>query len=128
MRDATQIWVGLDVHKDSISISALRGDLDRPILEERLGPNERALHRHLKELSREGVVRVCYEAGGFGFVLQRLIKSWGYECDVTAPSLIPQKPGDHVKTDRRDALKLAQLNRGRTLTHVYIPTEEDERR
>jgi transposase len=119
--------VGVDVHKDSLSVAALRGDLDRPILEERIGPSERALHGHLRRLGREGPVRVCYEAGGFGFVLHRKIRSWGHECDVVAPSLIPRKPGDRVKTDRRDALKLAQLNRAGVLTHVYVPTEEDER-
>jgi transposase len=127
MRDVSQIWVGLDVHKDSVSIAALRGDLERPVLEDRLGPDLVGLHGHLKRLRREGLVRVCYEAGGFGYVLQRAIKSWGFECDVVAPSLIPSKPGDRVKTDRRDALKLAQLHRGRTLTRVYVPTEEDER-
>jgi transposase len=127
MRDLTQVWVGLDVHKDSVSIAALRGDWDRPILEDRLGWGLEGLQGHLKRLHRQGLVRVCYEAGGFGFVLQRAIKSWGYACDVVAPSLIPCKPGDRVKTDRRDALKLAQLNRGRTLTYVYVPSEEDER-
>lgn len=127
MRNPIQVWVGLDVHKDSVSIAALQGDADRPILEDRLGWGLEGLHGHLRRLHRQGVVRVCYEAGGFGFVLQRTLKSWGYECDVVAPSLIPCKPGDRVKTDRRDALKLAQLNRGRTLTHVYVPSEEDER-
>jgi transposase len=72
-------------------------------------------------------VSVCYEASGFGFVLQRQIKSWGYECEVAASSMIPCKPGDRVKTDRRDALKLATLHRGRTLTYVYVPSEQDER-
>jgi transposase len=117
----------LDVHKDSISIAALQGALERPVLEERLGPGEHRLQERLKRLSREGAVRVCYEAGGFGFVLQRKITSWGYECDVAAPSLIPRRPGHRVKTDRIDALELAKQNRARNLTHVYVPTEEDER-
>lgn len=127
MTDATRIWVGLDVHKESLSIAALRGDLERPMLEERLGPSERGLHSRLKRLGQEGRVRVCYEAGGFGYVLERKIRSWGHECDVVAPSLIPRMPGDRVKTDRRDALKLAELNRAGVLTRVYVPTEEDER-
>jgi transposase len=127
MRDDIQIWVGLDVHKDSVSIAALRGDMEMPLLEDRLEPDLQGLHGHLRRLGRTGYVHVCYEAGGFGYVLQRAIQSWGYECDVIAPSLIPRKPGDRVKTDRRDALKLAQLNRSRVLTHVYVPTEEDER-
>jgi transposase len=70
---------------------------------------------------------VCYEASGFGFVLHRKIRSWGFECDVIAPSLIPKRPGDRVKTDPRDALELARLNRGGLLTRVYVPSEEDER-
>lgn len=127
MRDAIQIWVGLDVHKDSVSIAALQGDLDPPLLEARLEPSLAGLHGHLRRLARHGCVHVCYEAGGFGYVLQRRLQAWGYECDVVAPSLIPCKPGDRVKTDRRDALKLARLNRGRTLTNVYVPNEEDER-
>jgi transposase len=127
MRDGTRIWVGVDVHKETLSVAALRGDLERPVLEERLGPSERVLQGQLKRLRREGPLQVCYEAGGFGFVLQRKIQAWGHECVVVAPSLIPQKPGDHVKTDRRDALKLAQLHRAGLLTAVYVPTEADER-
>jgi transposase len=127
MRDGIQVWVGLDVHKDSVSIAALQGDMEPPILEERLDASLEGLHGHLKRLRRRGFLRVCYEAGGFGYVLQRRLKAWGYDCEVVAPSLIPCKPGDRVKTDRRDALKLARLHRGRTLTSVYVPTEEDER-
>lgn len=127
MRESSGIWVGLDVHKDSVSIAALRGESDRPILEERLGPDDRGLRAHLGRLAREGRVRACYEAGGFGFVLHRKISAWGHACDVAAPSLIPQRPGDRVKTDRRDALNLARLNRAGLLSHVYVPTEEDER-
>jgi transposase len=127
MRNATQIWVGLDVHKDTMTLAALRGHLERPILEHELGASERALAGQLRRLRREGPVRVCYEAGGFGYVLLRRIRSWGHECDVVAPSLIPRGPGDRVKTDARDALRLAQLNRAGVLTHVYVPSEEDER-
>jgi transposase len=124
---SSQIWVGLDVHKESVSVAALREGEERPILQEKLGPSDEALRRVLRRLSREGRVQACYEAGGFGYVLHRKLTAWGYGCDVVAPSLIPVKPGDHVKTDRRDALKLATYNRGGELTHVYVPTEADER-
>jgi transposase len=127
MRNDTRVWVGVDVHKESLSIAALVGDVDKPIVEERIGPSERLLHGPLKRLRREGPLQVCYEAGGFGFVLQRKVQSWGYECAVVAPSLIPHKPGDHVKTDRLDALKLAKLHRAGLLTPVYVPSEADER-
>jgi len=127
MNNPSQIWVGLDVHKESVSVAAFREGEDRPMHQERLGPSDEALRRVLRRLSREGKVRACYEAGGFGYVLQRKLAAWGYACDVVAPSLIPRKPGDHVKTDRRDALKLAEFNRSGHLTHVYVPTPEDER-
>lgn len=127
MRDGTRIWVGIDVHKDTLAVAALRGDVERPLLLERMEASERKLQARLKRLSREGVVRVCYEAGGFGYALERTIRSWGYECDVVAPSLIPRRPGDQVKTDGRDALRLAEYNRAGLLTSVYVPTEQDER-
>jgi len=127
MRDVTRIWVGLDVHKESLSLAALRGQLERPLLQVELGPSEKALRSQLRRLAREGPVRLCYEASGFGYVLHRKVRSWGFECDVIAPSLIPRKPGERVKTDTRDALKLAELNRAGVLTRVYVPTEQDER-
>lgn len=126
MKNSTQIWVGLDIHKESVSLAALRGSEERPFLEERLGSGDEHLRRVLKRLASQGEVRVCYEAGGFGYVLQRKVKAWGYPCGVAAPSLIPRKPGDRVKTDARDALKLATYLRGGSLTCVYVPSPEDE--
>lgn len=126
MSNSTQIWVGLDIHKESIALAALRGQEQEPFLEERLGYGDEDLRRVLKRLAGQGELRVCYEAGGFGYVLQRKLKSWGYACDVAAPSLIPRKPGDRVKTDPGDARKLATYHRGGSLTCVYVPSPEDE--
>jgi transposase len=126
MQHRSEIWVGVDLHKDSLSIAAVR-EKGMPILEDRLDANVSTLLRRLQSLSKEGSVRVCYEAGGFGFVLQRTLEAKGFPCRVVAPSLIPRKPGERVKTDRRDALKLAQLSRSDALTYVYVPSEADER-
>ena len=71
-------------------------------------------------------LKVCYEAGCTGYVIYRFLLSLGVECDVIAPSLIPNRPGDRVKTDRRDAIRLAQLYRAGELTSVYVPSNEDE--
>lgn len=71
-------------------------------------------------------IHLCYEAGPTGYGLYRLIRSLGHECTVVAPSLIPRKPGDRVKTNRRDALSLARLLRAGELTAVWVPDEDHE--
>jgi transposase len=73
-----------------------------------------------------GEVRCCYEAGPCGYVLQRQLAAEGITCSVVAPSLIPVKPGCHIKTDRRDARKLAELHQAGLLTEVFAPTAEEE--
>ena len=74
-----------------------------------------------------GQIRSCYEASGAGYVLQRWMSAWGYACDLIAPSLIPTKPGDRRKHDKRDAIQLARLYRAGELTTIHIPTESEER-
>ncbi|MGG1572395.1 IS110 family transposase [Fictibacillus sp. NRS-1165] len=78
------------------------------------------------QLGNRKRLRICYEAGPTGYGLYRLFTSMDIACEVTAPSLIPHKPGERVKTDRRDAIRLAQLYRAGELTSVHVPTEEDE--
>lgn len=80
----------------------------------------------VKKLSGRGRLRFVYEAGPCGFWLQRYLASQGYDCWVAAPSLIPQKPGERIKTDRRDARKLTLALRAGTLSMVHIPTPEQE--
>jgi transposase len=72
------------------------------------------------------VIRFCYEAGPTGYGLYRLLKSLGHECLVVAPSLVPKKAGDRVKTNRRDAVSLAKLLRAGELTAVWVPDERHE--
>lgn len=121
-------FVGLDAHKVSISVAMLLPGTTNPV--EWQIPNERAaVRRMVRKIEREapGEVRFCYEAGPCGYALQRQITDSGEaSCMVVAPSLIPRKPGERVKTDRRDARKLASLFRAGLLTEVQPPTERDE--
>jgi transposase len=82
--------------------------------------------RFVKRMARHGAVRCCYEAGPCGFELQRALTQHGIACDVIAPALIPRRPGDRVKTDRRDAAHLAVLYRAEAVTAIHIPTEQEE--
>src|SRR5215203_1250769 len=82
--------------------------------------------RFVERLRRAGPVQCCYEAGPCGFELQRALTTHGVPCDVIAPALIPRRPGDRVKTDRRDAGQLAILYRADALTAIHIPTEIEE--
>ena len=85
-----------------------------------------SVRKLINRLGAREKLRVCYEAGPTGYGLCRWLKQLGIECVVVAPSLVPTKPGDRVKTDRRDARKLAQLLRAGELTPVWTPAEEDE--
>jgi transposase len=84
------------------------------------------IRRFVRKLGRVGTVRCCYEAGPCGFELQRALTADGVPCDVIAPALIPRRPGDRVKTDRRDAAQLAVLYRAGALTAIHIPSEQEE--
>lgn len=121
-------FVGLDVHKLSISVAVLLPGHETPVEWEI--PNEpAAIRRMLQRVSRMagGDVRFCYEAGPCGYALQRQITNWSEaSCLLAAPALIPRKPGERIKTDRRDARKLAVLFRAGLLTEVQPLTEADE--
>jgi transposase len=124
-------FVGLDAHKKRISVAAmLLPGATVPVQWDI--PNEPgAVKRLVRKIEREapGEVRFCYEAGSVGYALQRQITATGSEqvsCMVVAPSLIPRKPGERIKTDRRDARKLAELFRAGLLTEVQPPSLEDE--
>ena len=126
MSEATT-YVGLDVHKKEISIAVVLPGVEKP-LEWSCKNEPRAVRRLARRLKREaeGDLRVVYEAGPCGYVLQRQFSSEGVRAEVIAPSLIPVKPGDRIKTDRRDARKLATLERGGQLTVVHPPSESEE--
>jgi transposase len=121
------LYVGLDVHKESIMIAVLPSGTGPATRVDRL-PNEfGVLRRYFARLATTGEIRACYEASGAGYVLQRAMREWGYPCDVIAPSLIPRRPGHHRKHDRYDAKQLAHFYRSGDLTPIRIPTEAEER-
>jgi len=120
-------WVGLDVHKDSVTAAVFRNRESEPLRVDRLPNDLRKLRRYFQRLQAEGTVHACYEASGAGYVLQRSLTEWGIECHLAAPSLIPRRPGDRRKTDRRDAIKIARDFRDDRLVLIHVPTEEDER-
>ncbi|HET6515398.1 MAG TPA: IS110 family transposase [Thermodesulfovibrionales bacterium] len=120
-------FVGLDVHKTEISVgmaNAERGDAGY------YGTIENKAHCYVKlakKLSKGGEeVLFCYEAGPCGYDVYRQLRKAGYDCMVVAPSLIPKKAGDRVKTDRRDAVSLARLLRAGELTGIWVPDKEQE--
>lgn len=120
-------YVGLDVHQDTIVAAVLLPRRRQPEIF-KCRNEDAAVRRFVRKLKDRapGRVETCYEAGPTGFHLARLLDKCGIGCVVIAPSLIPSKPGDRVKTDRRDAEKLAKLLRGQLLTEVHPPTEADE--
>lgn len=114
-------FVGLDVHARSITIAVADRD-GGPARMVATIPNELGvLLKHLQRLSASGAIRCCYEAGPLGFALCRELRAKGISCVVIAPSLIPKTPGDHVKTDKRDAENLARFFRSGDLTEVHLP-------
>jgi transposase len=121
------IYLGLDVHKESITIAVLPSDAATPTRLERLPYDLKKLHRCLTRLAALGELRACYEASGAGYVLHRAITSWGHHCDIIASALIPTKPGERRKHDKRDAANLARLYRAGELTPIRIPSEAEER-
>ncbi|MFY9883522.1 MAG: IS110 family transposase [Candidatus Cybelea sp.] len=121
-----QTFVGLDVHKETIAVAAadrgcttprslgiIRNDLDE-------------LRKALRRLGSPAQLQVCYEAGACGYAIYRFLTRLKIKCLIVAPSLIPRKPGDRVKTDRRDALALARLLRSGDLTATWVPDPQHE--
>ncbi len=127
MSSSAIIYLGMDVHKDSITIAVLPESAKAPTRLDRLPNDLVKLKRWLERTAQGGALRTCYEASGAGYVLHRALQEWGYACDVIAPSLIPKRPGVQRKHDKRDAADLARLYRAGELTAVRIPTEAEER-
>lgn len=120
-------WVGIDAHKKKLQFAVA---VDGAVQEFEIANESRAVRRIARKLVRQapGEVRCCYEAGPLGYALKRAMEEAAPEliCEVIAPSLIPVKAGDRVKTDRRDARKLAQYLQAGLLTEVRAPSEVDE--
>lgn len=119
-------FVGLDVHKESIAIAVADEDGKAPENVATIPNDATLLLKRLKKLGAGATLRCCYEAGPTGFVLQRALGSAGIDCIVIAPSLVPKTAGDRIKTDRRDAVKLARFLRSGDLTEVHVPETATE--
>lgn len=126
MENDSTLYVGLDVHKDSITVAYALGTGEVELLG-KIGTTKTDIDRLCKRLqSKARHIRIVYEAGPCGYGLYRQLVQKGFDCMVCAPSLIPKKPGDRVKTDRRDAIKLVRSLRAGDLSAVYVPSVEDE--
>ncbi len=119
-------YVGLDVHKDTISIAVAEEGRTEPRFLKAIPSCTTKLLRILKQLGPLDKILCAYEAGPTGYWLQRFLTSKGIRCQVIAPSEVPTKPGRHVKTDRIDALAIAKFLRSGDLTQIVVPTEEIE--
>ena len=126
MKQFNSIFVGMDVHKKTIAVAVALPYGEVTYYGEIQNTPE-SIRKLIKRLSPDGeVLSVCYEAGPCGYGLYRQLTDMGHHCEVVAPSLIPRKAGDRLKTDRRDALMLARLHRAGELTAVWVPDEEQE--
>ena len=122
-------FIGLDVHKETIAVAVALEGRGEPVYRGEIAHQPKALKKWLERLNEEfggALLLFCYEAGPCGYGLYRWLVESGHECQVVAPSLIPKKAGERVKTDRRDALKLARLLRAGELTAVWVPDSEQE--
>jgi transposase len=120
-------YVGIDAHRRELHVAMLSGAAATPVTW--VVPNEpKAIARLRRQLERDapGAVQVCYEAGPCGYALQRQLTQGRISCIVIAPALVPRKAGDRIKTDKRDARKLAELLRAGLLTEVHAPTPAEE--
>ncbi len=122
------IYVGLDVHKESIAVAYAPDDRGAEVVSlGTIGPRQCDIDKLIRQLqSKSARLVFVYEAGPCGYGLYRYLTRKGLVCHVVALSLIPRKPGDRVKTDRRDAMALARLMRSGDLTSIYVPQVEDE--
>ena len=119
------IYLGLDVHKNTISVGVLEPGVEVPVID-RIASDEDAVRRLVARFDDPRQLRVCYEAGPTGYELARLLRSLNVRCEVIAPSLIPTAPGDRVKTDKRDCRRLARLHRAGELVAIRVPTVAEE--
>lgn len=121
-------YIGLDVSKQKIAIAIAEEGKQDPRYWESIPHTKEAVRKWVQQVrsTSDVTLEMCYEAGPTGYVLYRWLLEMDISCTVIAPSLIPKRAGDRIKTDKRDALRLAQLFRAGELTSIYIPTPQDE--
>lgn len=120
-------YVGLDVHKDTIAVSIADAGRSKARFYGTIKNTAAAVSSVLKKINPEGeVLELCYEAGPCGYGLYHQLLASGHQCQVVAPTLIPKRASDKVKTDRRDSLRLAELLRAGELSAVWVPDAEQE--
>lgn len=126
MDERSKLHVGLDVHKDSISVGAAEPGRERGRVVGKTAHDVNKLLKMLVKLGQPEQLHIVYEAGPTGYGLQRALQARGYVCEVIAPSQMPRRPGDRVKTDGRDCVQLAECSRAGQLRAVWIPDPADE--
>lgn len=127
--DSYAAYIGMDVHKDTITYAMALPGRAKAQFRGEIANKKKTVNKLIQRLSEEfsgELLLFCYEAGPTGYHLYRQIVASGHDCDVVAPSKIPKKSGERVKTDRLDAVKLAQYLRSGDLTAVWVPDHEQE--
>lgn len=119
-------YIGLDVHARQLTCAVAERGQDEPIILGQIANSRKALKKLVAKLGDPSQLCFCYEAGCCGFEIYRYLTSLGVACVIAAPSRIPRQPGDRIKNDRRDSLKLARLLRAGELTSVWVPDEEQQ--
>lgn len=126
MSERITSFVGFDMHIDSIAVGVAPRGRAEPHFVGSVAPQWGSVHRTLSRLGKPEALQIVYEAGPCGYTLARQLRAHGYACEVIAPAKIARRPGDRIKTDRRDALLLARAARAGELVSVTIPDERDE--
>jgi transposase len=126
MDESIKFFVGLDTHKDSIAVAVCEAGREASRFVGIMGPDVPGVLKMLRKYGPARQVSVVYEAGPMGYGLQRALSQHGYCCEVIAPSLVPRRPGERIKTDRRDCARLAELSRAGELKAIWVPDPAHE--
>ena len=130
MNNISIVFIGLDTHKEFFEVAHELDGRDNHVTHDgRISSSKSSVIKMARDFQSkypQGTLHFVYEAGPYGYWIYRLLTSLGHCCYVVAPSLLPKKPGEKVKTDRKDAMKLAQLLKMNDIPIIYVPEAEDE--